>query len=266
MSQIIYGIHPVQEALKSSHIQFQKIFIGTSKPHPSLQSVLDLAIQKKVAIVFTTREALEQMVKGASHQNVVGLIKEIPYSNVEEILYRWKKGGTKALLLILDGIQDPQNFGSLIRTALGCGAQGVIIPKDRAVGITPAVVKASAGAIAYLPIAQVVNIATTIDALKKEGIWVFGASGEAKDPIYQFDFNIDIAIVMGAEGRGIRPLVKKKCDRLFSIPMEGPVSSFNASVSAGMVLYEVMRQRYGKKSYLPPPLTGEGAGGGEHQG
>ena len=120
----------------------------------------------------------------------------------------------------------------------------MIIPKDRAVGITPAVVKASAGATAHLPIAKVVNIATTIDGLKKEGIWVYGAAGESKDLIYHLDLNIDLAIVIGAEGKGIRSLVKKKCDRLFSIPMKGPLSSFNASVSGGMILYEVMRQRY----------------------
>ena len=119
----------------------------------------------------------------------------------------------------------------------------MIIPKDRAVGITPAVVKASAGAAAHLPIARVINIATTLEVLKKGGIWVYGAAGEARDLIYHIDFNIDLAIVIGAEGKGLRPLVKKKCDRLFSIPMKGPVSSFNASVSGGMILYEIMRQR-----------------------
>jgi 23S rRNA (guanosine2251-2'-O)-methyltransferase len=192
------------------------------------------------------------MVKGGLHQNVVGLIKETQYADLGEILSQWRKEGTKALLLILDGIQDPQNFGSLIRTALGCGVHGMIIPKDRAVGITPSVVKASAGAALHLPIARVVNIATTVDTLKKEGIWVYGASGEAKDLIYNLDLKIDLAIVIGAEEKGIRPLVKKKCDRLFSIPMKGPISSFNASVSGGMILYEVMRQR---SLHNNPPFT-----------
>jgi 23S rRNA (guanosine2251-2'-O)-methyltransferase len=243
MTQIIYGIHPVEEALKSSHLQFQKILIGTQKLHPSLQAIFDRAQERKVPVTFTTRETLEQMVKGGSHQNVVGIVKEIPYADLGEILSYWKKEGTRALFLILDGIQDPQNFGSLIRTALGCGVHGLIVPKDRAVGLTPAVIKASAGAAAYLPIARVVNIATTIDSLKKDGIWVYGAAGEAKDLIYKLDLTIDLAIVVGAEGKGIRPLVKKKCDRLFSIPMKGPLTSFNASVSGGMILYEVMRQR-----------------------
>ncbi len=244
MTQLIYGIHPVKEALKSPHLQFQKILVGTQKPHPPIQSVLDLAIKRQVPITFTTRENLNQMVKGGLHQNVVGLIKETPYADLGEILSHWRKEGTKAFFLILDGIQDPQNFGSLIRTALGCGVHGMIIPKDRAVGVTPSVVKASAGAALHLPIVRVVNIATAIDTLKKEGIWVYGASGETKDLIYNFDLNIDLAIVVGAEGKGIRLLVKKKCDRLFSIPMKGPISSFNASVSGGMILYEVIRQRY----------------------
>jgi len=247
MAQIIYGIHPVKEALKSSRLQIQKILVGTQTPHPLLQSILDLANQRKVPVTFTTKESLEKMTQGAVHQNVVGLVSETSYVDVGDILSHWKEERTKALFLILDGIQDPQNLGALIRTALGCGVHGIVIPKDRSVGITPVVIKASAGAVAYLPIARVVNIATTIDALKKEGIWVYGASGEAKDLIYQMDLNIDLAIVIGGEGKGIRPLVKKKCDRLFSIPMKGNVSSFNASVSGGMILYEVMRQRFAKE-------------------
>jgi 23S rRNA (guanosine2251-2'-O)-methyltransferase len=245
MTQIIYGIHPIKEALKSPHLQFQKILIGTPKPSPSLQSILEIAMKRSVPVAYTDRETIEKMVKGGLHQNIVGIIEEIHYVDLGEILAGWKREGTKALFLILDGIQDPQNFGSLIRTALGCGAHGIIIPKDRAVGITPVVIKTSAGAIAYMPIARVTNIATTLDVLKKEGIWVYGASGEAKNLIYHLDLDIDLAIVIGAEGKGIRPLVKKKCDCLFSIPMEGPISSFNASVSGGMILYEVMRQRYG---------------------
>ena len=246
MSQIIYGIRPVQEALKSSHLEIEKVLIGTQKPSLQLQSVIELAGKRKIPVTFTAAESLERMTRGGVHQNVVGLLKETPYATVAEILSNWKKSNAKALLLILDGIQDPQNFGALIRTALGCGSHGIIIPKDRSVGITPVAVKASAGAVAHLPIARVVNIAATLEALKREGIWVYGASGEAKDLIYQLDLDMDLAIVVGAEGKGIRPLVKKKCDRLFAIPMKGPVSSFNASVSGGMILYEVMRQRFGR--------------------
>jgi 23S rRNA (guanosine2251-2'-O)-methyltransferase len=260
MPQIIYGVHPVQEALKSRDLQFQKILIGTKKLHPPIQTVLDLAAKRQIPVTFTPKETLDQMAKGGLHQNIVGLIEEIPYADLGEVLSQWRQNGAKALFFILDGIQDPQNLGALLRTALGCGVHGMIIPKDRAVGITPSAVKASAGAALRLPIARVVNIANTIETLKKEGIWVYGASGEARDLIFNLDLNIDLAIVIGAEEKGIRPLVKKKCDRLFSIPMTGPISSFNASVSGGMILYEVMRQRALHNNPSSPPfIKGGGA-------
>ncbi len=243
MTQILYGIHPVQEALQSSSIHFEKIFIGTQNPSFPLRSVIGLAQKRQIPIIFTDRETVDRMAKGGVHQNIIGIMREVSYVDLEALLSHVKKGEEKALFLILDGIQDPQNFGSLIRTALGCGAHGIIIPKDRAVGITSVVIKTSAGAAAHMPITRVVNIPTTVDRLKKEGIWVYGASAEAKDRLCDLDFNIDLAIIIGGEGKGIRPLVKKKCDRLFSIPMKGPVSSFNASVSGGMILYEVLRQR-----------------------
>jgi 23S rRNA (guanosine2251-2'-O)-methyltransferase len=252
VTQTIFGIHPVKEALKSPSLLFEKIFLGTKTPHPSLQSILDLAAERNIPVTVVEENTLAQMARGGLHQNVVAIVKGTPYVDLQGILSGWGKGETKGLFLILDGIQDPQNLGAIIRTALGCGVQGMIIPKDRAVGITPAVVKTSAGAAAHLPIARVVNIANTVDALKNEGLWVYGASGEANELIYDLDLNLDLAIVIGAEGKGIRPLVKRKCDRLFSIPMQGPVSSFNASVSAAMILYEVMRQRHaaqnGRKS------------------
>ncbi len=242
MSPIIYGIHPVEEALKSN-LPIQKIFLGTQKPSSTLQTILEMAHKKGIPVEFTLRESLERMSEGGVHQNIVAMVQEFSYAGLEEILSRCKKRGAKALLLILDGVQDPQNFGSIIRTSLGLGVDGILIPKDRAVGITSVVVKASAGAIAHLPIGRVVNIANTIGHLKKEGFWIYGASGEAKDRLYDLDLNLDLAVVLGGEGKGIRPLVKQRCDRLFSIPMKGPISSFNVSVSAGIILYEVMRQR-----------------------
>jgi 23S rRNA (guanosine2251-2'-O)-methyltransferase len=244
VTQTIFGIHPVKEALKSPSLLFEKICLGTKTPHPSLQSILDLAVERNIPVTVVDENTLARMASGGLHQNVVAILKGTPYVDLQGILARWRKDETKGLFLILDGIQDPQNFGALIRTALGCGVHGMIIPKDRAVGITPAVVKTSAGAAAHLPIARVVNIANTVDALKKEGLWVYGAAGEADEIIYDLDMTLDLAIVIGAEGKGIRPLVKRKCDRLFSIPMKGPVSSFNASVSSAMILYEVMRQRH----------------------
>jgi len=243
VTRIIYGIHPVREALKTSRLELQKILIGTDHPHPPLQSIIGLAAEKNVPVTPVTGETLARLTQNGVHQNVVAMVKETVPSGLEDILALSKRGGTKGLLLILDEIQDPQNFGSLIRTASGCGVQGIIIPRDRAVGITPAVVKASAGATAHVPVARVTNLATTIERLKEEGFWVFGAAAEAKERIYDLDLEVDLAIVIGAEGKGIRPLVKKRCDQLFSLPMTGPIASFNAAVSGGMILYEVMRQR-----------------------
>jgi 23S rRNA (guanosine2251-2'-O)-methyltransferase len=244
MAQLIYGIHPVQEALRSSPSQFEKIFVAAPRPHPGLKAVVDLAHQKQVPVTLIAREELDRIARGGLHQNIVGVVQEFSYADLSGLLTSWREKKTKGLLLILDGIQDPQNLGSLIRTAAGIGADGMIIPKDRAVGVTPVVVRASAGATAHLPVVRVVNIAQTIDVLKEEGFWVYGAEGEARDPVYELDLTLDLAVVIGSEGKGIRPLVRKKCDRLFSIPMAGPISSFNASVSGGMILYEVMRQRH----------------------
>jgi len=248
MAHIIYGIHPVRETLKSSHPVFEKLFVAAKEPPPALKEILAYARQKQVPVTLTTKDELDRLTGGGFHQNIAGLIQELPYADLEEALARSKRGETGGLFLILDGIQDPQNFGALIRTSVGFGAHGMIIPRDRAVGITPVVMRASAGATAHLPVIRVTNIAQTIDRLKGEGFWVYGAAGEAKDPIYELDLTGDLALVIGSEGKGIRPLVKKKCDRLFSIPMAGLISSFNASVAGGMILYEVMRQRSMKKS------------------
>jgi 23S rRNA (guanosine2251-2'-O)-methyltransferase len=241
--QIIYGVHPVREALLSGSLNAQRVFVGTKNPNPHLQTVMDLARKAGVSITFSSREELDRMARGGVHQNIVAVIQEFPYADLSQVLSRSAREGIKKLILILDSIQDPQNLGSLIRTASGTGVHGLILPKDRAAGITPSVIKVSAGATAHLPIARVVNIANTIEILKREGIWVYGSAGEANTSVYQLDFTVDVAIVVGSEGKGIRPLVKRKCDQLFSIPMEGPISSFNASVSGGMILYEVMRQR-----------------------
>jgi 23S rRNA (guanosine2251-2'-O)-methyltransferase len=244
MAQIIYGIHPVEEALKSPNVEVEKILLGQRRSVSTLQPLLDLARKRGVPVLTVSNEALNEMAGGGLHQSVVAFLKEIPYADLHEILQRWREKKEKALFVVLDGIQDPHNLGALIRTALGCGAHGLIIPKDRAVGMTPTVVKASAGATAHLPVARVTNLATTIEALKHEGLWVFGAAAEAKERIYEVDFTVDLAVVIGAEGKGMRPLVKKKCDRLFFVPMKGPMTSFNASVCGGMILYEVMRQRH----------------------
>jgi len=173
----------------------------------------------------------------------VAVVEGYGYATLEKIIDRWKKSGIRALILVLDSIQDPRNLGALVRTANVCGAHGVIIPRDRAARITPIVVKASAGATALTPVARVTNIASTLERLKEEGIWILGAEAQAETPFFQQDMTMDLAMVIGSEGRGIRPLVLSKCDLTVSIPMRGQIPSLNASVAAGILLYEVIRQR-----------------------
>jgi 23S rRNA (guanosine2251-2'-O)-methyltransferase len=174
---------------------------------------------------------------------VVALVESYGYATLEEVLIRWKEAGTRALILVLDSIQDPQNLGAMIRTANVCGAHGVLIPKDRAARVTPAVIKASAGATAFTAVAQVTNITSTLERLKGEGVWVIGAEGQSKTSVFDLDMTMDLAITIGSEGRGIRPRVKQACDELVSIPMQGEITSLNASVATGVILYEAMRQR-----------------------
>jgi len=180
------------------------------------------------------------------HQGVALRVEGFSYTELDEILDRCRASGEKGLLLVLDGVQDPHNLGAIIRSAACAGAHGVIIPKDRAARITPTVEKSSAGAVETVPVAQVVNVAQTLDELKKEGFWIFGAADSAPGVLFGQDFTGPVVLVIGSEGEGIRPLVRKKCDGLFSIPMRGGVSSLNASVAAGVALFEVVRQRMEK--------------------
>ncbi|MFA9408590.1 MAG: 23S rRNA (guanosine(2251)-2'-O)-methyltransferase RlmB, partial [Candidatus Dadabacteria bacterium] len=171
-------------------------------------------------------------------------IKDYEYHNLADIVSRTKEKGDKLLLIILDHLEDPQNLGAIIRTADVLGAHGVVIPKDRAASVTPAVVKASSGAVSYMPVSRVVNLANVIRDLKKGGVWIVGADSSSSTSVHQEDFkNLDIALVIGNEGKGLSQKIKSECDFLVSIPQSGKVSSLNASVAAGVMIYEIIRQR-----------------------
>ena len=245
---IIYGINSIREALSVRFGDFRQIIVTTGKQEKSIIDVLGLAAVHKIPIERRDRKELNRLAGTEKHQGILGILKEFIYSELEDILQRYQTAGGKAFLLVLDCIQDPQNLGSLIRTANASGVNGVIIPKDRAAGITPTVVKASTGAIEHIPICRVTNIAATIDRLKDAGIWVIGIEAGCGKDIYSFDMDTDLAIVIGSEGKGIRQLVKEKCDVCLSIPIKGNISSLNASVAGGIVLFEVLRQRFIKKS------------------
>ena len=241
--RIIYGINPVLEALKAHPSDIDKILISSGRK--GLEKLTTLAKKSSVKFEFRPKEELNNLSGTSKYQGIVAILSSFTYVDVEDIIEKWRSSGEKALILVLDGIQDPQNLGSIIRTANASGVQGIIIPKDRAVGVTSTVVKASAGATEHTPVAKVTNIATTLKTLKEEGIWIVGACGGEKMSLYadDFDATMDLAVVIGGEGKGIRPLVKKQCDFLVSIPMQGEVESLNAAISASIILYELVRRR-----------------------
>ena len=189
------------------------------------------------------RRELDKLEPSVPHQGVIALVNLTRYSDLPSILAKIQNNESDALLVMLDGVQDPRNLGAVLRTADAANADAVLIPKNRAVGITPAVHKASAGASEYMPIARVTNIAQTIDLLKKAGIWVVGSAGDASYSYTDADFSVPLCLVLGSEGEGIRKLVKQKCDYLVHLPMLGQIESLNVSVAAGVLLYEVLRQR-----------------------
>jgi len=252
--RIIYGINPVSEALNSHPEYFKDILIARGKGDQASERIKKLAEQHGIKCRMVEKGEIERLAQTSHHQGVIGILAEFRYAEIEDIISKWKSSGEKAFILILDCIQDPQNFGSLIRTANAAGVHGIIIPKDRAAEVTPAVVKASAGAVEHTLICRVTNIVNAIKMLKEAGIWVVGIEAESKQDIYSFDMDTDLAIVIGSEGKGIRRLVKEKCDACLSIPMKGDISSLNASVAGGIALFEVLRKRRAKRSQ-PSPMS-----------
>jgi 23S rRNA (guanosine2251-2'-O)-methyltransferase len=237
---LVYGINPIAEALQSDRCHMKEIRVAEGRGLKGLEEIIRMAESKGVSVRKVGRSHLDSLTRNAPHQGVAGSIDQFPYADLDEVLH----GGTaEPLLLVLDGIEDPRNLGALIRTADACGAWGVVIPKDRAAGITPAVAKSSAGAVFHIPVVRVTNIAVTLRQIKERGMWVLGAAAEARTELYAHDLTVPLAVVIGGEGRGMRPLVKKECDLLASIPMRGKVNSLNASVAGSIILYEVIRQR-----------------------
>lgn len=242
--RIIYGINPVKEALKAHPQAIEGIKVVSNSKGGEIRRIVSQARKFGIEVKSLPADSLRQIAGTSKHQGIVGELKDYRYVGLEEILHAWRESKEKALILILDSIEDPQNLGAIIRTAHCAGSHGIIIPKDRSVGVTPSVVKASAGATEYALIARVTNLTQAIERLKEEGVWVIGTASEAEKTIYDCDLDIDLAIIIGNEGKGIRPLIKRSCDLLVSIPMRGRISSLNASVAGGIVLYEVLRRRH----------------------
>jgi 23S rRNA (guanosine2251-2'-O)-methyltransferase len=241
---IIYGKNPVNEILADPHSGVDEVMVNKDAKSDNASKIVKLAKSRGVKVSFLPREALTRLAGTTSHQGVLAKIREFTYSDISHILQQARSKGENLLIVILDHLEDPQNLGAIIRTADFLGAHGVVIPKDRAAAVTPSVIKASSGAVNHVPLARVVNLARVIKDLKKDGVWIVGADAVSSQSVYEQDFKgLDIALVIGGEGRGLSKSVKDSCDFLVSIPKLGKVSSLNASVAAGMMLYEMVRQR-----------------------
>ncbi len=233
----------MQEALRSEQ-RFERIYFSRGRKRKGVTEILALAKSRQIEIRFEPWEKLTSRVGGeSSHQGVVGITASFSYSALEDILTTLARVDDPPFLVLLDQIQDPHNLGAILRSAECAGVHGVIIPKRKAVDITPTVMKAAAGATAYVSVCRVTNLVAAIDTLKKHGVWVIGASDQAQQQYTSLDFTVPVAIVIGNEEKGMRRLVTEKCDMLAAIPLYGKLSSLNASVASALLMFEVRRQR-----------------------
>jgi len=239
INENIIGRNPVIEALKSDS-PIDTIYINGNGG--SLGLIRRLAREKGIVVKDAQDKKLSQLAEGASHQGVVAVGACGEYVSVEDILEVSRKKGTKPFIIICDEIEDPHNLGAIIRTAETAGADGIIIPKRRSASLNATVAKTSAGAVSYVPVARVSNLASCIDTLKEHGVWIYGTDASGTD-YCQTDFTGSIALVIGSEGFGISRLIQKKCDFMVKLPMYGHINSLNASVAGGIFMYEVLRQR-----------------------
>lgn len=235
------GRNAVLEVLKSGR-DIEKIIIQKGNVEGTIRRIAGMAKERGIVVQEAARQKLDEMSQTKNHQGVIAIVSEHEYAEVDDILRSAAEKGEKPFIIILDNITDPHNLGAVIRTAECAGAHGVIIPKRRSVGLTAVVGKTSAGALEYMPVARVTNIARTIEELKNQGVWVACADMDGED---YYDASLDgaIALVIGSEGEGVSRLVKEKCDFTVSIPMYGKISSLNASVAGALLMYEVVRQR-----------------------
>jgi 23S rRNA (guanosine2251-2'-O)-methyltransferase len=239
----IEGRNAVLEAVRSGKT-IDKLYVQKGVQDGPIQSIIREAKKKDTIINFVERERLDQMSEEGHHQGVIAHAAAYEYAEVEDLLKAAEEKGEPPFLFLLDGIEDPHNLGAIIRTANLAGAHGVIIPKRRAVGLTATVAKTSAGALNYTPVAKVTNLTATMEELKKKGMW-FVCADMAGEVMYRLDLKGPIGLVIGSEGSGVGKLVKETCDMVASIPMKGDIDSLNASVAAGVLAYEVVRQRLG---------------------
>ncbi|GAB4393590.1 MAG: 23S rRNA (guanosine(2251)-2'-O)-methyltransferase RlmB [Gammaproteobacteria bacterium] len=239
----IYGIHAVITALSMRPHQIKQLFIAQSRDDNKIHQIQQLAQKANIKIQRASKRDLQQYVGEVNHQGVVAMIHAVISYDETELLTLITELNHPALLLILDGVQDPRNLGACLRTANASGVDAVIIPKNRATSITPVVCKVASGAVETTPIAEVTNLARVMEKLQQQGIWLHGLAEQAVETIYAADFTGPVALVLGNEGQGMRRLTREKCDAIWQIPMCGQVSSLNVAVATGVSLFEALRQR-----------------------
>lgn len=239
----IYGIHAVSAALNNPHRTVKVLFVNQERSDNRLQSLLEFAQRKGVRIEKLAAQVFNRRFAESSHQGVVAYAGKLPEYSEAHLPQLLEASKSPALILILDGITDPHNLGACLRTADAAGVDFVIIPKDKSATLTPVVSKVACGAAESVVVVRVTNLARAITTLKDQGVWIYGAAGEADQSIYDLDFKGSVGIVMGAEGSGLRRLTRDLCDDLFSLPMQGEVSSLNVSVATGISLYEIVRKK-----------------------
>lgn len=235
----LLGIHAVEEALQAGR-PLDRIVIAIGRHGTRMEEIVRRARERGVPIRFEDRGQLDRLAMSRDHQGVIALAASRAALALEDLL---EKKTSQSLLVLLDGVEDPQNLGAIVRTALAAGAEGVIIPERRAAGLTDAVSRASAGALEHLPVARVKNLVRAMEQLKEAGYWLIGLDESGKQNYTEADYKGAVGIVLGGEGHGLHELTRKSCDFIVSIPTTGPVRSLNVSVAAGVVLFEVVRQR-----------------------
>jgi 23S rRNA (guanosine2251-2'-O)-methyltransferase len=243
------GVHAVREALEAGRA-FDRIVIASGRQDARVEEIVQLARARNISVRFEDRSQIDRLADSKDHQGIVGLVAARAAGSLEEILAAANAGaghGEKGLIVLLDGVEDPHNLGAIVRTSLAAGAHGLVIPERRAAGLTDTVARASAGALSHLPVAKVTNLARTMEELKEAGYWLVGLDEDGDRNYTEVDFTSPVGIVLGGEGNGLHELTRKRCDFVVSLPTVGPVKSLNVSVAAGIVLFELLRQRRGKE-------------------
>lgn len=248
MTEIIAGRHPVIEALKAGRPITKILLSRDAMSGGAIAEILRLSRSGSVPVTYVARQVLDGMSAGDTHQGVIACAAVVKYEGLADLIAVSAAKNEPQLYCVLDGIEDPHNFGAILRTAEAAGVHGVVVRERRAVGLTPAVARAASGAQEYVPVARVANIAQALERLKKDNVWIVGLDLGGGVDYRKVDYRPPTAIVIGGEGKGLSKLVKQRCDSLTCIPMRGRIASLNASVAAAIVMYEAWRQRYGQES------------------